>query len=156
MLLADVAPTEEEESVEFQYGEQMSVYVFLREEMVHLGLVAHQGGLLNHNVDNISTMPLLEVHQVEVGDIHVKDDFPSQDPLEVHNRLAGLGSCVLELDEMHAYADGDSCDLTLHGVRVIQGVVEHVYNLYRYEVVVPSRVKGVYMVQRLLLMVAMK
>ena len=129
-----------EESVEFQYGEQMLVYVFLHEEMVHLELAVHQGGLLNHNVDNISTMPLLEVHQVEVGDIHVKDDFPSQDPLEVHNRLAGLGSCVLELDEMHAYADGDSCDLTLHGVRVIQGVVEHVYNLYRYEAVVPSRV----------------
>ena len=111
MLLADVAPTEEEESVEFQYDEQMSVYLFLREEMVHPELVVHQGVLMNHNVDNISKMPLLEVLQVgvEVVDTHAMDDLPIQDPLEVHNRLAGLGSCVLELDEKHAHADGDSC-----------------------------------------------
>ena len=44
----------------------------------------------------------------------------------MHNRLAGLGSYVLELDEKHAHADGDSCDLILHGLMVVQGVVEHV------------------------------
>ena len=67
------------ELVESQYGEQMSAFEIHREAMVHQELVEHLGELKNHNVGNICTMSLQDVHQevVEVEGIHVKDDSPS-------------------------------------------------------------------------------
>ena len=79
MLLADVAPRVEEESVELQYGEQMLAYAFHHEETGHLELVVRQVELTYHSVDNKYMKPLLGVLQevVEVGDSHVTDDYPS-------------------------------------------------------------------------------
>ena len=63
---------------------------------------------------------------------------------------------MLELDEKHAHADGDSCGLILHGLMVVQGVVEHVNSLCLYVAAVSSRVTAVCKVQRLPLKVVKK
>ena len=67
------------ELVESQHGEQMSACEIHHEAMVHQELVEHLGELKSHNVGNICTMSLQDVHQevVEVEGIHVKDDSPS-------------------------------------------------------------------------------
>ena len=77
MLLADVAPKVEEESVECQCGEQKLACGFHRVETVHLESGVHQGVLTNHTVDSKSMKRLLEVPQevVVAGDSHVTDDY---------------------------------------------------------------------------------